>query len=363
MQVGQVVCHIRAAGRALLSAERPALNFLQMLSGVATTTQCYVQAIEGLSPNPRGCVVLDTRKTLPGLRQAQKYAVRVGGGQNQRMALWDGILIKENHIAAAGGIAQALQAAQAPVSYTHLDVYKRQHPHGEPVAARAADQHVDGGLRIAVAHDGLGLRVHRHLCGRPKQFGPGPGAHRRVAARAGHGAPRRVGRAWLNGGQAAASDVRMSNPDIVCLASWNVDLVSRVARPVARGETLMASSFDISPGGKGSNAAVAAARQGARVALVARIGDDEFGRMGLALWAAEGIDTELVEVVRGERSGVAQIQVFDDGDNSIAVYRGAGAGLDLRHVHGAAPLLQACRVVMAPNEVSAACTEEAFRCV
>ena len=113
MQVGQVVCHIRAAGRALLSAERPALNFLQMLSGVATTTQCYVQAIEGLSPNPRGCVVLDTRKTLPGLRQAQKYAVRVGGGQNQRMALWDGILIKENHIAAAGGIAQALQAAQA----------------------------------------------------------------------------------------------------------------------------------------------------------------------------------------------------------------------------------------------------------
>ena len=153
----------------------------------------------------------------------------------------------------------------------------------------------------------------------------------------------------------------MSNPDIVCLASWNVDLVSRVARPVARGETLMASSFDISPSGKGSNAAVAAARQGARVALVARIGDDEFGRMGLALWAAEGIDTELVEVVRGERSGVAQIQVFDDGDNSIAVYRGAGAGLDLRHVHGAAPLLQACRVVMAPNEVSAACTEEAFR--
>jgi ribokinase len=70
----------------------------------------------------------------------------------------------------------------------------------------------------------------------------------------------------------------MNNPDIVCLASWNVDLVSRVARPVARGETLMASSFDISPGGKGSNAAVAAARQGARVALVARIGDDESAR-------------------------------------------------------------------------------------
>ena len=110
---GQAVCHIQAAGRALLSAERPALNFLQTLSAVASVTRRYVQAIEGLSPNPRGCVVLDTRKTLPGLRQAQKYAVRMGGGQNQRMALWDGILIKENHIAAAGGIAQALQAARA----------------------------------------------------------------------------------------------------------------------------------------------------------------------------------------------------------------------------------------------------------
>jgi nicotinate-nucleotide pyrophosphorylase (carboxylating) len=72
-----------------------------------------VKAIEGVSPNPRGCAILDTRKTLPGLRQAQKYAVRVGGGQNQRMALWHGILIKENHIAAAGGIERVLQAASA----------------------------------------------------------------------------------------------------------------------------------------------------------------------------------------------------------------------------------------------------------
>lgn len=110
---GTVVCDIHAQARALLSAERPALNFLQMLSGVATVTRQYVDAMAGASPNPRGCAVLDTRKTLPGLRQAQKYAVRVGGGQNQRLALWDGILIKENHIAAAGGIAPALQAAQA----------------------------------------------------------------------------------------------------------------------------------------------------------------------------------------------------------------------------------------------------------
>ena len=110
---GTEVCRIEADARALLSAERPALNFLQTLSATATVTRRYVDAIAGLSPNPRGCAVLDTRKTLPGLRQAQKYAVRTGGGQNQRLALWGGILIKENHIAAAGGVAPALQAAFA----------------------------------------------------------------------------------------------------------------------------------------------------------------------------------------------------------------------------------------------------------
>ena len=113
VEAGQVVCRIEGEARALLSAERPALNFLQLLSGVATTTRRYVDAMAGVSPNPLGCAVLDTRKTLPGLRQAQKYAVRVGGGRNQRMALWDGILIKENHIAAAGGVGAALGAARA----------------------------------------------------------------------------------------------------------------------------------------------------------------------------------------------------------------------------------------------------------
>ena len=110
---GAVICRIAGNARALLSAERPSLNFVQMLSAVAGTTRQYVDAVAGVSPNPRGCAVLDTRKTVPGLRQAQKYAVRVGGGSNQRMALWDGILIKENHVAAAGGIAPALQAARA----------------------------------------------------------------------------------------------------------------------------------------------------------------------------------------------------------------------------------------------------------
>ena len=107
------VCHIEANARALLSAERPALNFLQLLSGTATVTRSHVEAIEGAAASPRGCAVLDTRKTLPGLRQAQKYAVRVGGGRNQRLALWHGILIKENHIAAAGGIAQVMAQAFA----------------------------------------------------------------------------------------------------------------------------------------------------------------------------------------------------------------------------------------------------------
>ncbi len=113
MQADTRVCHIQAYARALLSAERPALNFLQMLSGTATLTSRHVAAMEGVSPNPKGCVVLDTRKTIPGLRQAQKYAVRIGGGHNQRLALWHGILIKENHIAAAGGIAAAMAQARA----------------------------------------------------------------------------------------------------------------------------------------------------------------------------------------------------------------------------------------------------------
>ncbi|MFX8227027.1 nicotinate-nucleotide diphosphorylase (carboxylating), partial [Acinetobacter baumannii] len=92
---------------------RPALNFLQLLSATATLTRAHVDAVAGASPNPKGCAILDTRKTLPGLRLAQKYAGRVGGGQNQRLALYDGILIKENHIAAAGGVGQALRAAPA----------------------------------------------------------------------------------------------------------------------------------------------------------------------------------------------------------------------------------------------------------
>ncbi|WP_306565764.1 carboxylating nicotinate-nucleotide diphosphorylase [Aquabacterium sp.] len=116
MAANTEVCLIEADARAMLTAERPGINFLQTLSAVATLTHRHMQAIEGASPNPRGCVVLDTRKTLPGLRLAQKYAVRVGGGANQRLALYDGILIKENHIAAAGSVTGALKNAQALVA-------------------------------------------------------------------------------------------------------------------------------------------------------------------------------------------------------------------------------------------------------
>jgi len=108
MAADSVVCTIVANPRSLLTAERAALNFMQLLSGVATSTRKYVDVIQGTK-----AAILDTRKTIPGLRQAQKYAVRVGGGKNQRMALYDGILIKENHIAAAGGVTRALQAADA----------------------------------------------------------------------------------------------------------------------------------------------------------------------------------------------------------------------------------------------------------
>jgi nicotinate-nucleotide pyrophosphorylase (carboxylating) len=116
------VCDIEANSRALLSAERPCINFLQTLSWTASIAREHVNAVAGVSPNPKGCLVLDTRKTIPGLRQAQKYAVRVGGGQNQRLALWHGIIIKENHIAAAGGVAAAVKAAQALNSGVDIQV-------------------------------------------------------------------------------------------------------------------------------------------------------------------------------------------------------------------------------------------------
>ena len=106
IQAGQIVCKLSGPSRPLLTGERTALNFLQTLSATATRTRQYVDAIKGTSAK-----ILDTRKTIPGLRLAQKYAVQCGGGHNHRIGLYDGILIKENHIEASGSIEQAISEA------------------------------------------------------------------------------------------------------------------------------------------------------------------------------------------------------------------------------------------------------------
>src|SRR3954470_24923669 len=115
----QVVCEVKGRARSMLTGERSALNFLQTLSAVATRTRAFVDAVAGTK-----AVILDTRKTIPGLRTALKYAVRCGGGSNHRLGLYDGILIKENHIASAGGIAAVLKQARklAPHLPTEIEV-------------------------------------------------------------------------------------------------------------------------------------------------------------------------------------------------------------------------------------------------
>ncbi len=113
----QILCEMNGNARALLTAERPALNFLQTLSATATRTRLFVDQLTGLS-----CRIMDTRKTLPGLRIAQKYAVTCGGGDNQRIGLYDGILIKENHIAAAGGISAVLASTSQATVPVQIEV-------------------------------------------------------------------------------------------------------------------------------------------------------------------------------------------------------------------------------------------------
>lgn len=113
----QVVCTLSGPAAALLTGERTALNFLQLLSATATQTHRYVQAVVGT-----GVKILDTRKTLPGLRRAQKYAVRCGGGVNHRLGLYDAFLIKENHILAAGSITQAVAAARQQAADLTIEV-------------------------------------------------------------------------------------------------------------------------------------------------------------------------------------------------------------------------------------------------
>lgn len=117
VQPKQVLCEVSGDARTLLTGERNGLNFLQLLSGVATQTYRFVQAIQGSKTQ-----ILDTRKTLPGLRKAQKYAVRCGGGKNHRMGLYDAFLIKENHIMAAGSITQAVQNARELAPHLPIEV-------------------------------------------------------------------------------------------------------------------------------------------------------------------------------------------------------------------------------------------------
>src|SRR5690606_1529370 len=146
VQAGTVLATLHGQARALVSAERTALNFIQTLSGTATATAAYVDAVRGT-----GTRILDTRKTLPGLRLAQKYAVRCGGGHNHRMGLFDAVMLKENHVRAAGSLAAAAAAA------------RRKHP-GLPLIVEVEDlaqlrQALTGGCdRVLIDDFDAGMR-------------------------------------------------------------------------------------------------------------------------------------------------------------------------------------------------------------
>jgi nicotinate-nucleotide pyrophosphorylase (carboxylating) len=134
IEANQTLLEIQGPARSLLTGERTALNFLQLLSGTATAAHAYAERLKGTS-----CRLLDTRKTLPGLRTAQKYAVRVGGGHSYRIGLFDGILIKENHIAAAGSIARAVAAARSSGTKVPVEVEVENLDELEQAIAAGAD--------------------------------------------------------------------------------------------------------------------------------------------------------------------------------------------------------------------------------
>jgi nicotinate-nucleotide pyrophosphorylase (carboxylating) len=153
LEPGQVIFEIAGPARAVLTGERTALNFLQLLSGTATATRRYADAVEGT-----GCRILDTRKTLPGLRSAQKYAVRCGGGDNHRMGLYDRVLIKENHIAAAGSLSGAIAAARASAPGLTVEIeVESLSEFEEALAARPdiimLDEFTPADMRTAVARN------------------------------------------------------------------------------------------------------------------------------------------------------------------------------------------------------------------
>jgi len=132
---GSELMHLSGNARAMLAAERPALNTMQHLSGIATLTRRFVEAIDGT-----GATLIDTRKTLPGLRVLEKYAVRMGGGSNHRMRLDDGVLIKDNHVAVCGGVAEAVKRAKAANTGFQVQVEVDSIAQIEPALAAGADR-------------------------------------------------------------------------------------------------------------------------------------------------------------------------------------------------------------------------------
>lgn len=156
VSAGAVVCRLRGPARAILSGERTGLNFLQTLSATATLARRYVDAVAGT-----GAVILDTRKTLPGLRLAQKYAVRCGGAQNHRIGLFDAILVKENHIAAAGSIRAAVADARERYPGVLLEVEVETLAQLTEATAAGADRALLDNFSLEELHQAVGQRGDR----------------------------------------------------------------------------------------------------------------------------------------------------------------------------------------------------------
>src|SRR5438270_163963 len=153
---GAVLMRLEGNARAMLAAERSALNTLQHLSGIATLTRRYVDAIAGT-----GAVLLDTRKTLPGLRVLQKYAARMGGAQNHRMRLDDGVLIKDNHVAVNGGVAEAVRRAKAAETGLQVQVEVDRVDQIEPALAAGADRLLLDNMPSPVLREAVALVAGR----------------------------------------------------------------------------------------------------------------------------------------------------------------------------------------------------------
>lgn len=159
IRADQQLCTLHGNARALLTGERSALNFLQTLSATATQTRAFVDAVRDT-----GAVILDTRKTLPGLRAAQKYAVTCGGGSNHRMGLFDAFLIKENHILAAGSIAAAVSAARAQQPALKVEVEVENLDEVQQALDAGADQLLLDNMRLTTLREAVALNREQYNC-------------------------------------------------------------------------------------------------------------------------------------------------------------------------------------------------------